>query len=67
MHYYLADKLALKTDPNARAVLLDREGFITETSTANLLIYRKGQGLHLAAFGKILHGISLAVTLEIVR
>ena len=28
MHYYLADKLAARQDPPARAVLLDRDGFV---------------------------------------
>jgi branched-chain amino acid aminotransferase len=65
MHYYLADKLALKEDRNARAVLLDREGYITEASTANVLIYRKGEGLILPPKNKILQGISQAIVCEI--
>ena len=65
MHYYLADKLALKKDPGARAVLLDREGYILETSTANVLIYRNGEGLISPSKDKILHGISRAVVYEI--
>ena len=65
MHYYLADRLAMKKDPGARAVLLDREGYVSETSTANVLIYRKGEGLISPPMEKILHGISLAVTFEI--
>ncbi|MGD0517005.1 MAG: aminotransferase class IV [Thermoguttaceae bacterium] len=65
MHYYLADKLAIKQEPGARAVLLDREGYVTEASTANVLIYRKGRGLISPPFEKILPGISLAVTFEI--
>jgi branched-subunit amino acid aminotransferase/4-amino-4-deoxychorismate lyase len=65
MHYYLADKLAIKQDPDARAVLLDHDGYISEASTANVLIYRKDRGLISPPFEKILLGISLAVTFEI--
>jgi branched-subunit amino acid aminotransferase/4-amino-4-deoxychorismate lyase len=65
MHYYLADKLALEKYPSARAVLLDHEGYITETSTANVLIFRKDRGLISPPKDKILPGISLAVTFEI--
>ena len=65
MHYYLADKLAMEKEPGARAVFLDGEGFITETSTANVLIYRKGEGLISPPKEKILQGISLAMVFEI--
>jgi branched-chain amino acid aminotransferase len=65
MHYYLADKQAIKREPDARAVLLDQNGFVTETSTANILIYRKGEGLISPPMENILHGISLIVTFEI--
>ncbi len=65
MHYYLADKLAQKIDPDARAVLLDSEGYVTEASTANVVIYRKDKGLISPPRKKILPGISLAVLLEI--
>jgi branched-subunit amino acid aminotransferase/4-amino-4-deoxychorismate lyase len=65
MHYYLADKLAMQKDPGARAVLLDHEGYITETSTANVLIHRKDAGLISPPKDKILHGISLVVAFEI--
>jgi len=37
MHYYLADRHAAAADPQARALLLDAEGFVTEASTANVL------------------------------
>jgi branched-chain amino acid aminotransferase len=65
MHYYLADKMALKQDRGARAVLLDNEGCVTETSTANILIYSNTEGLISPPLVKILHGISLAVTSKI--
>jgi branched-chain amino acid aminotransferase len=65
MHYYLADKLAMQQEPGARAVLLDHEGYITETSTTNVLIYRNAEGLISPQKDRILPGISLAVAFEI--
>jgi branched-subunit amino acid aminotransferase/4-amino-4-deoxychorismate lyase len=65
MHYFLADQLAARQFPSARAVLLDRDGFVTETSTTNILIFRKSEGLISPPSTKILHGISLAATFEI--
>ncbi|MEE9603923.1 MAG: aminotransferase class IV, partial [Thermoguttaceae bacterium] len=60
MHYYLADRQAAATEPGARALLLDSQGMVTETSTANVLIYRQAEGLVSPPPEKILHGISLA-------
>jgi branched-chain amino acid aminotransferase len=65
MHYYLADRRAAAADPRARALLLDAEGFVTEASTANVLIYRAGEGLISPRYASILHGISLAVAVEL--
>ncbi len=59
MHYYLADLAARKQDPEARAVLLDRRGMVTETATANILAYRTGEGLVTPPPGVVLPGISL--------
>ena len=64
MHYYLADKRAAAMDPQARALLLDAQGFVTEASTANLLIYHAGRGLASPPSDKILRGISLGVVSE---
>jgi branched-subunit amino acid aminotransferase/4-amino-4-deoxychorismate lyase len=61
MHYYLADRRAAARDPGARALLLDGQGFVTEASTANVLIYRAGEGLAWPPTSKVLPGISLAV------
>jgi branched-chain amino acid aminotransferase len=60
MHYYLADRQAAAVDPQARALLLDTDGFVTEASTANLLIYREAEALVSPPATRILHGISLA-------
>jgi branched-chain amino acid aminotransferase len=65
MHYYLADKLAREKDPAARAVLLDHEGYITETTTSNVLICQKDRGLISPPKERILPGISLAMTFDI--
>jgi branched-subunit amino acid aminotransferase/4-amino-4-deoxychorismate lyase len=65
MHYYLADRRAAQVEPGARALLLDQEGFVTETSTANVLVYRKGEGLLSPPLERILHGISMDVALDL--
>jgi branched-chain amino acid aminotransferase len=65
MHYYLADRRAAGIDPGARALLLDREGFVTEASTANLVIFKSAEGLISPPPEKILRGISLAVLVEL--
>ena len=65
MHYYLADRQAAAIDPQARALLLDAQGFVTEASTANVLIYRAGEGLISPPLPKILRGISLSVVAEL--
>jgi branched-chain amino acid aminotransferase len=65
MHYYLADRRVAAADPRARALLLDAEGFVTEASTANVLIYRDGEGLISPRYAGILHGISLGVAVEL--
>jgi branched-chain amino acid aminotransferase len=67
MHYYLADRQAAANDPEARALLLDADGFVTEASTANLLVYRAGEGLLSPPWRKILHGISMSVTRELAQ
>jgi branched-chain amino acid aminotransferase len=65
MHYYLADRQAAAIDPQARALLLDAQGLVTEASSANVLIYRVGEGLASPPQSKILHGISLSVVVEL--
>ena len=67
MHYHLADKQAAAIDPRARALLLDAEGFVTEASTANLVIYNAAEGLVSPPSTKILHGISLAVAADLAQ
>ncbi len=61
MHYYLADLHARRSDPSARALLLDASGFVNEASTANLVIYRSDEGLVSPPRKKILPGVSVAM------
>ncbi len=65
MHYYLADQAARQIDPKARAVMLDEAGYVTESTTANIVVYRNGEGLLTPPRAKILSGISLAVLIEL--
>jgi branched-subunit amino acid aminotransferase/4-amino-4-deoxychorismate lyase len=65
MHYFLADREARERQPGARALLVDERGFVTEASTANLLIHRAGQGLISPPRERVLPGISMAVVHEL--
>ena len=65
MHYFLADRLAHTIDPGSRAVLLDQEGFVSEASTANILFYRRKEGLVSPPRETILPGVSLSVLAEL--
>ena len=59
MHYFLADREAAAREPGARALLLDLEGRVSEASTANILVYRRDEGITSPPMDRILHGISL--------
>lgn len=65
MHYYLADQEAQSREPGARAVLLDQEGYVGEASTANLVVYREGEGVVSPRMEKVLPGVSVAVVREL--
>jgi branched-subunit amino acid aminotransferase/4-amino-4-deoxychorismate lyase len=65
MHYYLADREARTIDPLARALLLDESGWVAETSTANIVAYRRDRGLISPPLKRVLHGISLRATREL--
>jgi len=65
MHFYLADRDAAARRPGARAVLLDQDGFIAETTTANVVVYRNGEGLVSPPHDHILFGVSLGVVQEL--
>ena len=63
-HYYLADQEARLTDPHASALLLDLEGNVTETSTANFLMIEQGTIVS-PTTRNILPGISRATAVEL--
>jgi len=65
MHYFLADQHAAKSDPGSRAILLDEDGFVSEATTANVVLYFYEQGLVCPREEKILPGISLSVLKEL--
>ena len=64
MHYYLADQEARGVDPQASALLLDLDGNITETSSANFLIVDNG-AIVSPPTCNILPGISRATVIEL--
>jgi branched-subunit amino acid aminotransferase/4-amino-4-deoxychorismate lyase len=64
MHYYLAEKEARLTDPEAYALLLDLDGNITETNAANFLMVERG-AIVSPLVTKILPGISRATVTEL--
>jgi branched-subunit amino acid aminotransferase/4-amino-4-deoxychorismate lyase len=65
MHFYLADRRAAQRHPGARAVLLDEDGYVAEASTANVLVYREGEGLVSPPPEHILFGVSVHVVQEL--
>jgi branched-subunit amino acid aminotransferase/4-amino-4-deoxychorismate lyase len=65
MHYYLADRQTSAEYDGARAILLDQEGAVSEATTANVVLYRKGEGLVSPPRTSILPGVSLAVLAEL--
>lgn len=65
MHYYLADRQAAEQQPGARAILLDHDGNVSETSTANILLYRASEGLVSPPDDAILQGITLDFVSEL--
>ena len=67
MHYYLADRHAKLVDPAARALMVDDHGFVTEASTANLVIYRRDVGFISPPREKILPGVSICTLEELAR
>jgi branched-subunit amino acid aminotransferase/4-amino-4-deoxychorismate lyase len=61
MHYFLADREAQRRIPGSRALLLDQEGFVTEASTASVILYREGEGLVVPPAEKVLPGVSVGI------
>lgn len=61
MHYYLADREVRSRDPKSRALLLDQDGYLSEATTANVVLYRRDSGFLSPKREKILPGISVAM------
>lgn len=68
LHYYLADQEALTRsgDPYAAGLLLGESGFLTETSSANVLLI-EGSRLVSPRRATILDGVSLGRTLRLAQ
>jgi len=65
MHYYLADLEARRLDANSRALLLDQNGYVAETTTANIVVYDAKQGLRTPHYSNVLRGISVDVVQQL--
>lgn len=65
VHYYLADQEVSRRQPGAQALLLDAQGNLTETPTANVLIYRQEEGIFAPPPEAVLPGVSAAVVWEL--
>ncbi len=65
MHFYLADREAAAREPGARAILLDQDGFVAEATTANVVVFREGEGFISPPHDNILVGVSLGVVQEL--
>ncbi len=64
MHWWLADREVHQMDPHAVAVLLEADGYLTETASANVLIVQSGKVLS-PPHERILEGISRRVVMEL--
>jgi branched-subunit amino acid aminotransferase/4-amino-4-deoxychorismate lyase len=66
LHWWLADRQVHKSEPGASALLLDGDGHVTETATANFLLVRDAT-VYTPPRASVLGGISLQVTQELCR
>lgn len=64
MHWWLAEQQVRAADPLASALLLSREGFVTETAAANFLAVIGGTVLR-PPRGTVLEGVSMRVVEEL--
>lgn len=64
MHWMLADQTVHASNPSAQALLLDQDGFLTETSSGNLIVVQNGN-LRLPHLEKVLNGITQRHVLEL--
>jgi len=66
LHWYLADQEARRSDPESEALLLDLDGFVTETSRGNIFV-RFGQTVATPSEKTTLAGVSQQVVMELLR
>jgi branched-chain amino acid aminotransferase len=66
LHWWLADREVHSVYPGAMAVLLDAQGYLTETASANLLLVKDGT-VFASPEATVLFGISLQVLVELCR
>lgn len=64
LHWWLAEQEVRGIDPSASPLLLDLEGHVTETSSANFLLVRKGM-VQVPKRSSVLGGISLLTVEEL--
>ena len=64
MHWWLADREARRVELGASALLLDSDGHVTETASANFLMVRQGV-VYSPPRETILEGVSLSVVREL--
>ncbi|HZY86804.1 MAG TPA: aminotransferase class IV [Gemmataceae bacterium] len=64
LHWWLAEQEARQVEPGASALLLDADGYVTETAFANLLVVRGG-AVQTPARAGVLGGVSLQVVEEL--
>ncbi|MDA0835369.1 MAG: aminotransferase class IV [Planctomycetota bacterium] len=66
MHWYLADQQARLGDPKAAALVLDQQGNVTETSTANFFLVSQGT-VYSPRPDHILGGVSQMIVVELLE
>lgn len=66
LHYYLADLEAKEANPDATGLLLDSDGSVTESSSANVAIV-SGDQLIVAPEEKVLNGVTLGLVRQLLN
>ncbi|MEZ6058193.1 MAG: aminotransferase class IV [Planctomycetaceae bacterium] len=64
LHWWLADQEARLIDPAATALLLDANGYVTETASGNLFVVKDGEFLT-PRFAQTLAGISRSFVIDL--
>ncbi len=60
LHYYIADRMARQLSPGSTGMLLDQDGSVTESSSANIAVVYRGR-IYSPPKERILHGITQSV------